>query len=241
MPLTGDSTILIPIDISVTNPPSRAILEMFRPIDIVVLGYYPVPKQTAPAHLKEEHGTEANERLESIVSDFSSTGHEVSDVLVFTKNRQDTIDRIADQNGCDAVLVPGDINGDGIERILVPLRGDDNLARIVSLVGDIVQASDATVTLFHSIAEDTNPSQGEFILRGAVDRLTEEGIDRNRVNWQLSEQGDPKREIVESADEYDLVILGETEPSLRERIIGTTLTPIIDEIQKPTIIVRDIE
>lgn len=239
MPLTGDSTILVPVDVSVTEPPDRAILDLLRPVNVVVLGYYPVPDQTAPAHLKQDHESEAVARLEEIATEFASTDHEVETVLVFTKDQQDTIDRVAEQHDCDAVLVPGESGP--VERILVPLRGDVNLARIVSLVGDLVRASDAAVTLFHSVAEGTDPSQGEFILRGAADRLSEEGVDRDRVDWELSHGGDPKSEIVDLAKEYDLLILGETEPSLRDRIIGTVLTPILDEITKPAIIVRDIE
>lgn len=239
MPLRGDSTILVPVDVSVPDPPDRSILELLRPVDIVVLGYYPVPKQTAPAHLKEDHESEASGRLADIVDDFESMDHEVAQTLVFTKDRQDTIDRIADQYGCDAVLVPGETTN--IERILVPLRGDVNLDRIVSLVGDLLEASTATVTLFHAVAESADPSRGEYLLRGAADRLAEAGIDSERISWELSTTGDAKSGILEFADDHDLVILGETEPSLKDRIIGTVLTPILDELEQPAIIVRDIE
>jgi len=239
MPLTGDSSILVPVDVSVSEPPDRAILDLLKPVNVVVLGYYPVPQQTAPAHLKEDHEADAAARLDDIVTEFDSTGHEVEGVLVFTQDRQDTIDRIADQHDCDAVLVPGEI--ETIERILVPLRGDVNLERIVSLVGNLVGASDATVTLFHSVPDETDPSQGEFILRGAADRLSEEGVSRDRIEWKLSESGEPKAGILELAGDHDLIILGETEPSLRDRIIGTVLTPILDELEQPAIVVRDIE
>lgn len=239
MPLTGDSTILVPVDVSVTEAPDQGILELLRPVNVVVLGYYPVPQQTAPAHLKADHEAEAASRLDDIVARFDSTEHDVEGVLVFTKDRQDSIDRVADQHDCDAVYVPGEAGP--VERILVPLRGDVNLERIVSLVGDLVRASDARVTLFHSSAEGIDPSQGEFILRGAADRLSEEGVDRDRLDWEFSEASDPKAAIVGLAAEYDLIIFGETEPSLRDRIIGTVLTPIIEEIEKPAIIVRDID
>lgn len=239
MALTGDSTILVPVDVSITEPTDQVILELLRPVNIVVLGYYPVPEQTAPAQLKEDHEAEAAERLENVVSRFARAEHDVDDVLVFTKDRRDSIDRIADEHDCDAVFVPGE--ADTIDSILVPLRGDVNLERIVSIVGDLVRASDATVTLFHSVSEGTDPSQGEFVLRGAADRLSEDGIDRDRIDWELSEGGSPERAIIDLVADYDLVVLGETEPSLRDRIFGTVLTPILDEIEKPAIIVRDIQ
>lgn len=239
MPFSGDSTILVPVDVSGAEPPGPGILELFRPVNVVVLGYYPVPAQTAPAHLKADHESEAASRLDDVVAQFDGTEHAVESVLVFTQDRQDSIDRVADQHDCDAVFVPGETGA--VERILVPLRGDVNLERIVSLVGNLLRASDATVTLFHSSGEGVDPSQGEFILRGAADRLSEAGIPRERVDWELSEESDPRSAIVALATEYDLVILGETEPSLRNRIIGTVLTPILDGIEKPAIIVRDVD
>lgn len=239
MPLSGDSTILVPVDVSVAEPPDQGILQLLRPVNVVVLGYYPVPKQTAPAHLKADHESEAAARLDDIVAQFDSSGHGVEGVLVFTKDREDTIDRVADQHDCDAVLIPNEIGS--IERILVPLRGDVNLERIVSFVGDLLRMNDATVTLFHASAAGADPSQGEFMLRGAADRLSEDGVDSERIDWILSEDSDPASAIVDVAAEYDLVILGETEPTLRERIIGTVLTPVLDKIDKSTIIVRDID
>lgn len=239
MPLTGDSTILVPVDVSTAEPPDRSILELLRPVDVVVLGYYPVPKQTAPAHLKADHGDVAAARLDEVVADFEDTDHEVDGVVVFTKDREDTVDRIADQYDCDAVLVPGDART--VERILVPLRGEVNLERIVSLVADLLRTSNATATLFHAVPEGADPSQGEYMLRGAADRLSEDGIDRERIAWELSTSDDPESDILSLANEHDLVILGETEPSLRERIIGSVLTPILDQLTRPAIIVRDVE
>jgi nucleotide-binding universal stress UspA family protein len=239
MPLTSGSAILAPVNISDPEPPDPGLLDLLEPINVVILGYYPVPKQTAPAHLREDHEAEAAARLEKAVNAFARFDHEVEGVLVFTKEVQDTIDRIANQHDCDAVLIPGDIGT--VERILVPLRGDVNLERIVSVVADLVGTSDAAVTLFHSVPEGTDATQGEFMLRGAADRLTEEGVDADRIDWKLAEGGSPRREIIKLASEYDLLIFGETEPSLRDRILGTVVRPILDEVETTTIVVRDVE
>lgn len=239
MPLSGDSTILVPVDVSEGALPDGSILELLEPVNVVVLGYYPVPTQTAPAHLKADHEAEAEARLERVVEAFAASDHDVEAVLVFTKDHRDSIDRVADEHACDAVLVPGETTA--IERLLVPLRGDVNLERIVSLVGDLVGVSDATVTLFHAVADDSDPTHGEFVLRGAADRLAEEGVDPDRVDWTLAEGGSPREQIVELAPDYDLLVLGETEPSLRDRILGAMLTPIMDDIDEPAIIVRHVE
>jgi nucleotide-binding universal stress UspA family protein len=210
-----------------------------RSVDVVLLGYYPVPDQVAPAQLRQDHGSDATETLGEIADEFRTRDIDVTEELVFTHDRQDTIDRVADKYGCDAVLTLGEVRQ--IERVLVPLRGDTNLEQIVSLLVDIMRMSDVSITFFHSVVEDSDPSHGESLVRGAVDRLDEAGIDRERINWQLSDKPSPNDEIIELAREYDLLVLGETNPSLRERILGTVPSRVVDEVDKPSFIVRNIE
>jgi nucleotide-binding universal stress UspA family protein len=231
----GDLTILVPIDVSEPEPSTLDVLDLLGPIEVVVLGYFPVPDQAEPALLREEYGSEAMARLDGVVEHRP----ELTEVLVFTHDQRATIDRVADQYDCDAVLTAGD--GNAIDRILVPLRGDVNLDRILSVVADLLLAGEETATLFHSVAEDGDASEGELLLVGAVDRLVEYGVDRDRLDWRLSEGSDPRADIVGLGDEYDLVVLGETEPSLRERIIGDTLSRIVDELEVSALIVRDVE
>lgn len=235
MPQIGDLTILVPVDISEPEPPDLAVLDLLRPFEVVLLGYFLVPDQAEPAHIRAEYQAEAETRLAEVAARL----HDTREVLVFTHDRETTIDRVADQYDCDAVLVAGDATA--IERILVPIRGEVNLERIVSVVAGLLQGTSTTATFFHSIPPDAEPSVGEFMLRGTVDRLTEYGIDPDRVDWQLSEGGDPHSDIAKTSADYDLVVVGETEPSLRERIIGDILSMIIDSVDRPTLIVRDVE
>lgn len=234
MPPLGQLTILVPVDVSQPEPPALGVLDILRPFEVVLLGYFPVPDQAEPALIKAEYESEAAARLDGITAGPS----EVTEVLVFTHDREATIDRVADQYECDAVLAAGDT--DDIARILVPIRGDANLERIVSVVAGLLRGSDAVATFFHSIGEDVEPSQGEFLLRGTIERLTEYGIDEGRLDWRLSEGGDPHADIVEVGSAYDIAVLGETEPSLRERIIGDVLSRIVDEMEIPALIVRDV-
>ena len=234
MAAPGDLTILVPVDVSDPDPPPLGILAHLRPIEVILLGYFPVPDQAEPALLKEEYEAEAAARLDALAAGQS----DVTEVLVFTHDRAATVDRVADQYGCDAVLSPG--TGDALDRILVPIRGDANVERIVAVVADLLAAGNGTATLVHAVAEDADPSQGEFLLRGAADRLGEYGIDADRVDWEVTEGGDPRADIVALAGAYDLVVFGETESSLAERIIGDALSRIIDDIEAPALIVRDV-
>jgi len=239
MPLGGDSSILVPVDISSDNLPARPLVNLCRSVDVVLLGYYPVPDQVAPAQLRQNYESEATATLAEMADEFRASGIDITDVLVFTHDRTDTIDRVANEHGCDAVLTPSEV--ERIERVLVPVRGDTNLERIVSLLAGIMRMSDVSVTFFHSVAEDSDPSHGEFLVRGAVDRLDEAGIQRERIDWQLSDEESPHDEIIELARECDLLVLGETKPSLGERILGTVPTRIVDAVNKPAFIVRDVD
>lgn len=230
-----DMRILVPVDVSEPDPPSMGVLDVLRPFEIVLLGYFPVPDQAEPAHVRSDFEDEAAARLDALTADRPDT----SGVLVFTHDREATIDRVADQHDCDCVLTTGDTAA--IERILVPIRGDVNLERIVSVVAGLLSDSDATATFFHAVAADAEPSVGEFLLRGSIDRLTEYGVDEDRVDWRLSENGDRRDDIVAASADYDLVVLGESEPSLRERIIGAVLSSILDDIDVPALVVRDVE
>ena len=239
MSLSGDSTILVPVDVSNDDPPAQSLIDFCRSVEVVLLGYYPVPDQVAPAQLRQHHKSDATATLAETVGAFSASGIDVTDVLVFTHDHQDTIDRVANQYDCGAVLTLG--KAEHIETVFVPIRGDTNLERIVSLLASVMRMNDASITFFHSVAEDSDPSHGEFLVRGAVNRLDEAGIDRDRIDWQLSETESPHDEIIELAREYDLLVLGETKPSLRERILGTVPSRIVDEVDKPAFIVRDVE
>jgi len=239
MPLGGDSTILVPVDVSGGTLPAQPPIDLCRSVDVVLLGYYPVPDQLAPAQLRQDHESDATAALDRVTDTLEASGLDVEDVLVFTHDREDAIDRIANEYDCDAVLTLGP--AERIERVLVPVRGDTNLERIVSLLAAIIRMSDTSITFLHSVAEDSDPSHGEFLVRGAVDRLDEAGIDRERIDWQLSDAESPHDEIIDLAREYDLLVLGETEPSLRERILGTVPSRIVDEVNKPAFIVRDVD
>lgn len=235
MPPFGDLTILVPVDVSDPESPTLGVLDFLQPYEVILLGYFPVPDQAEPAHLKDEFESEAAARLRDIAD-----GREnLQEVLVFTHDREATIDRVAEQYDCDAVLTVGET--EGIDAILVPLRGDVNLDRIVSVVANLLHASSATATLFHSVAEDGDVDHADALLQRALEDLVEQGINRDRLYHRLSEGGDPHGEIAALGGEHDLVVLGETEPSLRERIIGSFLTRVIDETEIPALVVRDVE
>jgi len=106
-------------------------------------------------------------------------------------------------------------------------------------VTDLMRESDATATLYNVAESDDEASRGELLLRGARDRLTENGVDPDRVEWQLDRGGSPGDAIVAAAQEYDMLVVGESEPSLRERIFGQVTGRIVERVDRPALVVRD--
>lgn len=234
-----DPSILVPIDVSEPVSPNPALVELLHPLRVVLLGYYLVPDQAAPEQLQEKYEAEATETIEQIAEEFTDRGGDVEAVVVFTRDRSTSIDRLATERHCDAILSPGEFRE--IDRILVPLRGNPNLDRIVRVVGEILEGSDAKATLYHAVTPGEDATESEFILRGAADRLAEDGVDRHRISWEQSETDSPASEIVSLAEEHDIVVIGESEPSLRDHILGDIPNRIINRTGRPVLVVRDMQ
>ena len=231
------STVLVPVDVSTEEIPSTGVLDLLGGVNVLLLGYYPVPSQAAPAQIKAQQGTQATERLEAARDAIARRVDTVAEELCYTHDRTETIDRIADEYGCTAVLRLGP--ADSVDRILVPLRGDSNVDSILKLVGDLLGTDSTSVTLFHSAEENTDREYGETLLADAVDRLSAAGVDPARIDRQLSDTDETGVDIVAAAGEFDVVVLGETDPSLRDRILGAVQRATLTETDLPVFVVRN--
>lgn len=239
MPIPEIPRLLVPVDVSREDPQGERLTRALPGVEVVALGYFPVPDQSLPAQIKLNRGDEAAARLEEIAGQIAADGTSVETELVFTHDRRDPIDRIAAESDCDAVLIPGAEPTETIDRILVPLRGGRNVARIVAFAGAVARDSNASVTLFHAITGQDG--DGHALLDDAADRLVADGLDEARITRQVIEGGDGYAEIIERGEAFDLIVLGETEPSLRERIFGSTPTKIADRTDRSVAVVRDID
>ncbi|MFC7209970.1 universal stress protein [Natronoarchaeum sp. GCM10025321] len=230
------STILIPVDVADPDTPPAALVELLQPHQLVILSYYRVPDQTPIEQAEEELGDEARETVEEVVSQFEGDT-DVTSTVVFTRGRSTTLDRVVREYDADAVLTPGDM-GESLNDVLVPLKGDPNIVHIVEFTGLLLGNSDAAVTVFHVADSDEDEARSEFLLRGACDRLREFGIEADRVGWKQVRSGSPGNAIVSEAEDYDLLVVGESEPSLRRRILGTVTRSVNDRTSSPTLVVR---
>lgn len=233
----SEATILVPVNAKEPGTPSPSLIKLLGPHSVIVLGYYPVPDQSSTDQLRSQFGEEVTAEVAEIASQFEGEGGSVESVVVFTRDRNETIDNIAAEYEADAVLTTG-IVSESLDTILVPLRGDQNLGRIVAFISLLARNRDTNVTLFNVAESEADAPEGEFILRGASDRLEEDGIDPEHIEWKQVIGDSPSTEIIDAAGEYDLLVVGESEPSLRERILGAVTNEVIRQSPRPVLVVR---
>jgi nucleotide-binding universal stress UspA family protein len=232
-------TVLVPVDVSTQERPDPELLKLLGPARVVLLGWYPVPDQTAPGQLRDEHESEAVDRIEAVAEALPADGPDVETVVVFTHDRATTVDRVAEDAESDVVVVPDDTQRG--ERVFVPIRGDVNVDRILGVVGALLEDNEVSVTLFHATPEsDEDPSVGDLLLDSAADELAAAGIDAERIEQDHVVTDSTVDEIVAAASDHDVVVIGETEPSLVEQILGDVPSEIIDRSDRPVFVVRNV-
>lgn len=232
-------TVLVPVDVATEERPDPDLLALLHPTKVVLVGWYPVPDQVPLEQMQDEHEAEAVETIEGIAAEFPE-GTDVETLVVFTRDRSETVDRVAEDYDATVVVVPREVRV--VERVLVPIRGDVNLDRILSVVAALLDESEATVTLFHAVPEgEEDPSVGQTLLEGAADRLAEAGVDSDRIDTSTVESESPVEDIVDATQNHDVLIIGESEPSLVEHILGDVPTQVIERSGRPVLVVRNIE
>lgn len=215
-----------------------SVIEFFTPTKVVVLGYWPVPDQSSPQQLREQFEDEARQSLEVISQPLKDQGVEVTTELSFTKDRDHLIDRVANAHGCQSVLSPGTLRSIPPESVLVLLKSDSDLDRIVETLGTLFAGSDVDILLFHALESEDDPDSTEYMLHGVADRLADRGIDPDRIRWEQSDRGSRVDTIVSEVSDHDLVVLSESQPTVRERVFGPVQSAITDQTDRPSLTIR---
>lgn len=232
------ASLLVNVELPEPTPFSPVVVDLLASLHIVVVGWYAVPDQTLPAQARDQFEDEAEAALESVVRPFEDAGGDVDSILVFAHDRFDTLRRISRERDCDAVLISGEM--EHLRRILVPLRGLPNAHYIAPFVADLVQDSPAEVTLLHVLEDDeTDAHVRETVLSPAAQLMTSNGIDAGRLSLHTRTGDAPVEAILEEADDYDAVVIGESEPSVGEILFGTVPEKIAQAARIPVIIVRN--
>lgn len=229
-------SILMPIRVLEGESIPEGVPELLTNAHVVLLGYHVVPDQTATDQARSQFEEQATRRLEDFTAILEHAGATVESQLVFTHDGQTTIDRLTAEHDCLAVLIPNATRP--LEDLLVAVRGIVGIDRFVRLVSGLVASIDVNVTLYHVAEENETDEDVETLLDGIATRLSEEGVPPESIDLQVSREGDPREMIVDAADEYDAIVMGESDPSVTSFLFGMTADQVAKQFLGPVFVVQ---
>ncbi|WP_226004076.1 universal stress protein [Natrinema salinisoli] len=225
--------VLVPLAILEGESVATGLTTLLAPMDVTVLGYHVLPEQTPPDQARLQYEERATDALVDLTAEFETAGGRADHRLVFTHDREQSIDRVAAETGADAYAITG-VTGP-VDRLLVTLTGDVAVDRLCSFAAELVADRDIGVTLF--LATD-DEAEGRDVLEAAARTLSERGID---VGIELAGDDPAFESLVEAAVDHDAIVMGEQAPSLRSLVFGEETERVAAESVGPVLVVRRLE
>lgn len=250
-------TILIPIRVLEGESIPEGVPELLANAHVVLLGYHVVPDQTATDQARSQFEDQATRRLDDFTAILEHAGATVETRLVFTHDGQRTIDRLTDEHDCLAVLIPNSTRP--IENVLVAVRGVVGIDRFVRLVsglfapaGDRDAASRARsvlpleraaspevgITLYHVAEGDETDEDVQTLLDGISTRLEAAELPAEAIDVEIARGDKPREVIVDAADDYDAVVMGESDPSVTTFLFGMTAEQVAKQFLGPVFVIQ---
>ncbi|MFB6281298.1 MAG: universal stress protein [Haloferacaceae archaeon] len=228
--------VLVPVEVLEGETVPEAVVDLLATCPVVVLGYHVLPEQTPPGQARLQFEERAQARLDDIATAFRDAGGDAETRLVFTHDEAQTLDRVADETGCAAILVPNP--APEIGRILVPLRGEADVGRVAAFVAALIGDRDVVTTFLHVAEDEEGTAAGRSVVDDAAARFREHGGSAGRVTTEVTVSGTPVREIAAAAADHDAVVMGEGEPSLRSFLLGDASERVAAGSLGPVVVVR---
>ncbi len=234
--MTERPTILVPIRVFEGESIPEGVPELLANAHVVLLGYHVIPEQTAPGQAQMEFEERGTERLEVLEESLTAAGATVERRLVFTHQAQKTIDRHIYEHDCAAVLVP---NATGaIEDVLVPVRGTVGADVLARVVAGLFADTEATITLYHVAETAETDEEPSTVLERLQKRLVDHGIASENISTRVEQGRSPTQAITEAASEFDVVVMGESDPSLTTFVFGMAAEQVAERFLGPVVIVQ---
>ena len=222
--------VLVPVAVLEGGSVSPGLVSLLGTVDVTVLGYQELPEQTPPDQARMQYEDRATAALEDLSEEFRTAGGAADFRLVFTHDREETIDRIAQEVGARAFAISG-VTGD-VDRVLVSLTGDVATDRILPFVTEVIGDRDVGVTLFLATQDE---ARGRERLEDAAATLEGDDVD---VTTELSLQGSPFEALVDAVAGHDAIVMGERAPSFRSLVFGDETDRVAAASVGPVLVVR---
>ena len=220
--------VLVPLKILEGESVTPGLFDLLATVDVVVLGYYEVPDQTPAEQAKLQFEERAQAKLDDLRAGFADAGGEAKTRLAFTGKARQTISRVTEEEDCDAIVHPG--VAQDADRLLVPFVGKVDVDTVSGFIAALVGNRDITVS---ALGLDENVSREE--IRSALD---DAGLETAELTMQPESTSDALATIADVAVDYDLLVMGEPEPTLSEWVFGDLQDRVARESLGPVVVVR---
>ncbi len=231
-----DHRVLIPVDVLEGESVPRTLVDAFASIPVVLLGYRELPDQTGTAQARDQYGDRMRAELAERRTVFEDAGCDVASRLAFTHSRLETFERVAVEESCDAVLVlnPAPV----LETVLVAVRSDVNVDHIARLLATVLADTTLSVTLLHVAADEGEREEGAELLETARSELVAAGVDGERIDSTVVVDDSPTAAILDAAADHDLLVLGESRPSIRRFVFRDRVERLAQGTVDPVLVIR---
>jgi hypothetical protein len=229
-------SILVPVRVLEGESIPEGVPELLANAHVVLLGYHVVPDQTATGQARSQFEDQASRRLDDYTAILEHAGATVDAQLVFTHDEGTTIDRLTAECDCIAVLIPNATRP--LENVLVAVRGIVAIDRFVRVISGLFASTDVGVTLYHVAGADETDADVETLLDGVVSRLTDEGVSADAIDVEISRESSPQESIVDASEDYDAIVMGESDPSVTTLLFGMTADQIAKQFLGPVIVIQ---
>jgi nucleotide-binding universal stress UspA family protein len=231
-----DWTVLVPVEVLEGETVAAAVAELLATVPVVVLGYHVPPEQTAPGQARLQFEARAQSTLDDLAATFADAGGDADTRLVFTHDAEETIDRVAAETGCNAVLLLNP--APAVERLLVPVGGGVNVPRIAAFVATLIGDRDIAVTLLHVAPDEEAGAVADDLLAAARTHLRDGGVPDAAIETVTAVSAAPIETIATTAADYDAIVMGESQPSLRSFLFGDPSDRVAAYSLGPVLVVR---
>lgn len=234
--MTDKPTILVPRQVLEGDSIPEGVPDLLAGAHVLLLGYHVLPEQTATEQAREQFGERATKRLEEFEAMFETAGATVESRLVFTHEAQQTINRVLVEEECLAALIPKATPP--VEDVLVAVRGRVGQDRLVRLLGGLFADASADLTLFHVTDETEADTDVEAMLGDLRTALEAAGIEGDRVRTRAETGAKPLELIAGAAEDYDVVVMGETDPSVATFVFGLPEEQLAEQFLGPVLVLQ---
>ena len=223
---------LVPIRVLKGEAVDDDLAALLDPIDVVLLGYHEVPEQTAPSQMRQQFETRARAALESVASDFDDP---VETRLVFTRDREDSIERVAAD--VDATIVAHPNPQRPVASMLLVIDEPADPERLAESVAAVRADRDVRITVL-GVAGEEIPDLAAAV-ETAREALVAADVPPTAVETRTVVADSVVDAIVEAAVDHDVVVMGEHAPDWRsvlfgeveERVAAESLGPVLEVLR----------